>query len=228
MLEFLSSDQMRALENAAIDSGSVTASDLMSKAGEAVVEAIYETWSMGRSDKVAIVFCGPGNNGGDGFAVSLLLRTRGWNVTVFFYGSAPALSPAARSFHDQWVALDDVTTHRLSYPGVTLKETARLKEVLATTPYPTLIIDALFGIGLSRPLSGLSPVMAEIEDYRAKSGTISPNRSVAVDLPSGLAEAGPLGPVFPVDMTVTFHMRKEAHRQGPQFCGHIVVKDIGL
>lgn len=228
MPDFLTSDQMRALESAAIESGKVTGGDLMSRAGEAVVEAIHDAWSMGGLNKVAIVFCGPGNNGGDGFVISLLLRARGWKVTLFFYGRAHALSPSARSFYDQWDALGDVTTHRLSYPDVTSYEAAQLKEVLAMTSHPKFVIDALFGIGLSRPLDGLSPVLLELEAYRATSSTTSRSRFVAVDLPSGLAETGPLGTVFPADLTVTFHMMKEAHRQSPEFCGHIVVKDIGL
>jgi hydroxyethylthiazole kinase-like uncharacterized protein yjeF len=87
MTELLTAAQMRAIEQAAIESGQVTGLELMERAGRGVVEAILEEWpELATTSHRAVVLCGPGNNGGDGFVVARLLRDRGWEVEVFLYG----------------------------------------------------------------------------------------------------------------------------------------------
>ena len=113
MTELLTSAQMRAIEGAAIASGAVTGLALMERAGQGVVEAVFETWPAlapegwgGRGAARgggpagahrAVVLCGPGNNGGDGFVVARLLAGLGWAVEVFLYGEADRLPPDARA-----------------------------------------------------------------------------------------------------------------------------------
>ncbi|MEL7000410.1 MAG: NAD(P)H-hydrate epimerase, partial [Pseudomonadota bacterium] len=92
MTELLTAAQMRAVEQAAIDSGEVTGLELMERAGRGVVEAILE-WGpeLATAPHRAVVLCGPGNNGGDGFVVARLLKQRGWEVEVFLYGDEDKL-----------------------------------------------------------------------------------------------------------------------------------------
>ncbi len=88
MAELLTAAQMRAIEQAAIESGEVTGLELMERAGKGVVEAIFEEWpELAETSHKAVVLCGPGNNGGDGFVVARLLKEwGGWEVEVFLYG----------------------------------------------------------------------------------------------------------------------------------------------
>jgi ADP-dependent NAD(P)H-hydrate dehydratase / NAD(P)H-hydrate epimerase len=87
MTELLTAAQMRAIEAAAIASGEVTGLELMERAGRGVVEAIFEEWpELRATTHRAVVLCGPGNNGGDGFVVARLLQEWGWEVEVFLYG----------------------------------------------------------------------------------------------------------------------------------------------
>ena len=96
-MELLTAAQMRAIEQAAIDSGEVTGLELMEGAGRGVVEAIFE-WrpELAASPGRAAVLCGPGNNGGDGFVLARLLHGQGWEVEVFSMAmrrSCPRMPP---------------------------------------------------------------------------------------------------------------------------------------
>lgn len=220
MTELLSAAQMRAIEQAAIASGKVTGLDLMERAGAGVVEAVFEEWPEFREGPSHVtVLCGPGNNGGDGFVVARLLRALGWRVVVAFYGEAEKLPPDARVNHDRWLTMGTV---RPMYEEGAGEDT-------------DLLIDALFGIGLTRPLDdGLCEIFTLYERLRAMGGHM---QFVAIDLPSGLdADTGLAlngdrpGAAFPSELTVTFHALKRAHRvkSARRYNGKVVVKDIGL
>ena len=78
MTELLTAKQMRAVEQAAIDSGVVTGLELMERAGRGVVEAILDEWpALRTTSHRAVVLCGPGNNGGDGYVIARRLRDWG-------------------------------------------------------------------------------------------------------------------------------------------------------
>jgi hydroxyethylthiazole kinase-like uncharacterized protein yjeF len=232
MTEILTSAQMRATEAAAIASGRVTGLALMERAGAAVIEAIFETWPERRcAPDRALVLCGPGNNGGDGFVVARLLHDLGWQVDVFFFGTAATLPPDAKTNHDRWAALGPIHP-AASFPAV----------LASLPPAPLdLFIDAAFGIGLTRPLP------AEIRSFFLHNfGSELTRNCVAIDIPSGLcADTGRVlrpadypadhwpaldGLACEADLTVTFHRAKPGHLtgEGPRFCGQLVVKDIGL
>src|SRR6056297_4046783 len=109
MREILTAAQMRAIEQAAIESGTVTGLELMERAGRGVVEAVFEEWpDLAKAPQNAVVLCGPGNNGGDGFVVARLLRDRGWQVTLFLYGDADRLPPDASACCREWQRTGDV------------------------------------------------------------------------------------------------------------------------
>src|SRR6056297_3031142 len=109
MTELLTAAQMRAIEQAAIESGQVTGLELMERAGRGVVEAVFEEWpELAQAPHRAVVLCGPGNNGGDGFVVARLLKAWGWEVEVYLYGDGEKLPPDARVNYERWRAMGDV------------------------------------------------------------------------------------------------------------------------
>ncbi|MDW4548477.1 NAD(P)H-hydrate epimerase [Defluviimonas sp. D31] len=215
MTELLTAAQMRAIEQAAIASGEVTGLELMERAGRGVVEAIFEEWpELKAGSHRAVVLCGPGNNGGDGFVVARLLKEWGWEVEVFLYGDPGKLPPDARVNYERWLTLGPLHPSeqydQFDWGGADLK------------------CDALFGTGLARPLTG--------EAARLANSMAGGERVVAVDAPSGVCldsgrrlldpyEGGP-----EADLTVTFHVRKIGHvlHDGPCRCGTLRVADIGL
>lgn len=229
--EVLTTAQMRAIESAAMASGQVTGLELMERAGEAVVAAIlrkwpeYETHPEGRPHR-AIVLCGPGNNGGDDFVVARLLAGKGWQVQVDLLGDPDRLPPDTRTNHDRWCGIGQA--HRIR-PDT-------------DEPYQAeILVDALFGIGLSRPIdSTLRGVFDGIrEGMNSMSGGPShlrPGHVVAIDVPSGLCAdsgrvlAGDDLSIRGADLTVTFHTLKAGHllSDGPGLCGEVVVAPIGL
>jgi ADP-dependent NAD(P)H-hydrate dehydratase / NAD(P)H-hydrate epimerase len=238
MAELLTSAQMRAIEAAAIASGAVTGLDLMERAGQAVVEAVFEQWpelaqgegpgalprtpeyfsqDEGPDPRKALVLCGPGNNGGDGFVVARVLHAAGWQVEVILWGDAGRLPPDAALNCRRW------------------REIGGVRECAGDLPAAwgfDLVVDALFGTGLSRPLEvNLGAVLPEA-DLRGADGVA---RVVSIDVPSGLcADSGRILGARAVavyaDLTVTFHRAKTGHvtGDGPEQCGRLVVKDIGI
>lgn len=213
MTELLTAAQMREIETAAIQSGSVTGLELMERAGRGVVDAIFSEWpDLAKSVHTAVVLCGPGNNGGDGFVVARLLKERGWNVAAYLHGDPDMLPADAKTNCDRWRTLGRV------------RPLADLSDADASAD---LTIDALFGTGLTRALDGEAANVAQKYQAAKPAG-----RVVAVDAPSGLCmDSGrPLGPVVPGDLTVSFHASKVGHHlgEGPRVSGRIVVCDIGL
>ena len=209
MNELLTAAQMRACERAAIEAGEVTGLELMERAGRGVVDAML-AWrpQLAAAPHRAVVLCGPGNNGGDGFVVARLLKERGWDVEVFLYGDAGRLPPDARTNSDRWRQVGTIRDYWSFDAGMTCRD---------------LTIDALFGTGIARPLEPA----AQHEEVLSTSSPM-----VAVDLPTGLhADTGKMmEPGFAADLTVTFHRAKLGHflAEGPVRCGHLMVADIGL
>ncbi len=196
MIELVTSAQMRATEQAAIDSGEVTELELMECAGRGVVEAIFEEWpKMAQTCHRAVILCGPGNNGGDGFVVARLLEEWGWEVELFLYGNAEKLPPDARVNYERWINIGSV---QALTKGVIEKQTDIAVEKEGTDIYgnpsfergqSTIFVDALFGTGLCRRFDGdLLEISREWSDYCYENG-------IAVDIPSGLcADSGyPIG-----------------------------------
>ncbi len=226
MTELLTAAQMRALEAAAIASGEVTGLELMERAGKGVVEAIFEEWpELATRAHRAVVLCGPGGNGGDGFVVAWLLRDAGWAVEVFLYGDPERMPPDARVNYERWLEMGEVREWPASGD-----EPRRPHDPWASD----LIIDAIFGTGLTRPIPFTEPnigTMLPEGDLRDERGR---PRIVAVDVPSGLcADSGSVladSDALWADLTVTFHTAKVGHflGEGEAQSGKINVVSIGL
>ncbi len=217
MTELLTAAQMRAIEQAAIESGEVTGLELMERAGRGVVEAIFEAWpDLAKTSHRAVVLCGPGNNGGDGFVVARLLKDWGWEVEVFLYGNPDKLPPDAKANYQRWREMGQIKVFsewdKLSYEA-------------------EIIVDALFGTGLTRPLTG---VLLDWARWRAADPNAA-TKTISIDIPSGLCSDSGRELAQPTEtvlssVTVTFHTAKPGHfiGWGPNKCGKIIIKDIGL
>ena len=229
MTVLLTAGQMKAIEGAAIDSGAVTGLQLMERAGQGVVDAILEEWpELGkhgfsdvseheaRGSSSAVVLCGPGNNGGDGFVVARLLKAQGWMVEVFLFGDPDKLPPDARVNYEKWRQMGTVGD-------------LTAKDSLGSNAEPDLVIDAIFGTGLVRRIEGeLAQVLQSLDALIARKAV----RVVAIDTPSGLcADSGKsLGTYAGADLTVAFHRAKRGHylNCGAEKSGRLIVKPIGL
>ena len=204
---------MRGADAAAIRAGTPSG-ELMENAADAIVAAIGDAYPDWRR---AAVVCGPGNNGGDGLAVARLLAQRGVRVSLFTladpgrYGGDPAANLArARA-----AGLSPVS---LAAPGGFGKLARALEEADG-------VVDALFGTGLARPLTG--PARRAV---RAMAGAARP--VVAADVPSGLASDSsvPAGESVRANLTVALGAPKPCHLLPPASgrCGRVLVADIGI
>jgi len=193
----LTASAMRDAEAAAM-TGGVTVDTLMARAGEAVAEAVRRL-AAGRE---VLILCGPGNNGGDGYVAAAALARAAVFVRVAATGEPR--SDAAQRARARW--------HGPVEP-------------LADAPAAPVVVDALFGTGLARPLD---PTLASALLRLAGDAQLT----IAVDLPSGVAtDTGEaLGEVPRCDLTLALGAPKPAHLLQPaaRFCGTVRVLDIGV
>lgn len=200
--EILTPAEMSRADRLAIESGRFSGIELMRNAGDAVAAIILARFPEAR--KVAVL-CGPGNNGGDGYVIARRLLDAGMHVSVFAHGRPRPGSDAAmaaREYALRPLPMSDFTPE----PGA-------------------IVIDALFGAGLSKPLP---PDLCQLIE-NVKSFAIP---VIAIDLPSGVSgDTGLiLGAAFHAQLTVTFARKKPGHLllPGRAFCGEIAVADIGI
>ncbi len=207
--EILTAAQMLALEKQAMASGLVTGLELMERAGEGVLQAIAQHWpDLTAAPGRAGILCGPGNNGGDGYVIARLLLGQGWAVTATALGATDRLPPDAQANHDRWTSCGEVLPWQAAASAMDGVD---------------LVIDALFGIGLTRPLS---PEVAQVMDRVPRTA-----RRVSVDVPSGVLADGQTlttDAAFPAELAVTFHCRKPVHQALAESGMAIAVADIGL
>jgi hydroxyethylthiazole kinase-like uncharacterized protein yjeF len=181
--------------------GGLPGHELMEHAALAVVDAVLESKAL----RVEVV-AGPGNNGGDGFVAARLLAERGLVVTVSLVGDKAQLKGDARRAFEDW-----------GQP-VAVASAKRLRDA-------DLVVDALFGAGLDRPVEGLARAMIEAVNASGKP-------VIAVDLPSGINgnTGAVMGVAVKATRTVTFFRRKPGHLllPGRLHCGPVDVADIGI
>ncbi|MCH2546254.1 MAG: NAD(P)H-hydrate dehydratase [Alphaproteobacteria bacterium] len=197
----LSTSQMAAADRYTIENGTDGAT-LMQRAGTAVAAQVMQRFDR----QPVVVLVGPGNNGGDGFVVAQALHNKGWPVRVGLLGEMDALS-------------GDAAIMAAKYNG----------EVHPLHPFLLnergLVVDALFGTGISRPISGVAAeVIEKLNRLRLP--------CVAVDIASGIdGDTGQImGCAVQAQTTITFHRKKFGHvlLPGAKHCGEVVVVDIGI
>jgi ADP-dependent NAD(P)H-hydrate dehydratase / NAD(P)H-hydrate epimerase len=200
--ELLSTDEMAEADRLTIASG-VAGIQLMENAGRAVADTVAARHRLGT--RIAVI-AGPGNNGGDGFVAARLLGERGYVVRMLTLTGRERLTgdaaQAARAFAG---SAEPASTEALAGADV--------------------VVDALFGAGLVRPIEGITAVLIEAMNTSGAA-------TVAVDLPSGIngSTGGVMGTAVKAGETVTFFRRKPAHLllPGRLHCGKVRVADIGI
>jgi hydroxyethylthiazole kinase-like uncharacterized protein yjeF len=207
MHELLSVEDMRRADASAITNGTSFLA-LMENAGRAVAS---EATAMAPAGARIAILCGPGNNGGDGFVSARLLAERGYDVRVVMVTPPESLSGDAAAMAARWAGHirrqwdDDIAK-------------------------ADLVIDALLGAGLSRPMSGDMAAVVRATNVEHKNRNLP---VLAVDIPSGIdGNSGRIvGDVaVRATRTATFFRRKPGHllMPGRDYCGRIVVADIGI
>ncbi len=200
MLELLTAKQMGAADRAAIARGT-PGIELMEAAGAAVAEAAAAL----APDGPILIVAGGGNNGGDGSVAARLLDEAGRDVTLMLFGNPNRLRGDAASAFSRW-------------RGTTMPAGTDL-------PPASLVIDALFGAGLDRPVEGEpAALVAAMNDH--------PAPVLAVDVPSGLdsSTGQPWGVAVRAAATVTFFRKKPGHLlfPGRGLCGAVTLAQIGI
>ena len=203
--EVISVSQMYKADAAAVAAG-VPGVTLMQNAGQAIFDALVVRWD----PQPVLVLCGPGNNGGDGFVVAQLLNDAGWPVELALLGDIARLT-------------GDAAHHAKLWQGATQAFDS------AAVEGKGLIIDAMFGAGLSRALDGRAAMMVRAVNRAVEAGTAE---VIAVDVPSGISgdSGAVLGELYiKAALTVTFFRPKVGHLllPGRGAAGEVVVADIG-
>ena len=201
-IELLSTMEMAAADRLAVAAG-VPSLTLMARAGEAVAEVAGTMVGIGAR---ILVLAGPGNNGGDGFVAARRLLEQGYRVRLALLGEFAALKGDAAHYAARW-------------PGpVEPVDGPSIRDC-------DLIIDGLFGAGLSRAIEG--PAAEAIDAVNASGVPV-----LAIDVPSGLdgTTGKPTGPVIEATRTITFFRRKPGHvlLPGRELCGPVTCADIGI
>jgi NAD(P)H-hydrate epimerase len=213
---------------------------LMEAAADSAFRAIAAHFDgdLARPRRRARVLCGRGNNGGDGAALARALWRAGVQTDVVLFGRVEETKDEARTNFEIVRHLASFEAGSKSLPPpltfVECDSVATLEEIARPLHAYDMIVDALFGTGLSRPLEGIPLQVVEhlsmIREARLRAGTATP-LIVSLDIPSGLnADSAQLiGEVVRADLTVTFTAPKPANVLPPaaNLCGHLVVANIG-
>ncbi len=212
----LTPNQMRLLDDLSVNKYNIPSLKLMERAGRSVVDVIQYKFSP-LKDKHFVIFCGPGNNGGDGMVVARLLTSKGAKISLLILGKKEQLKGDAAY---QLKKLPSGVS--LFFIQNSVQFSVCLRQI---PPKPVLIVDALFGTGLSRNVKGFSrKIIRWINRQKVP--------RLSADIPSGLnGETGQiLGVSVQADWTVTFGFPKLGFFLGNarDFVGELTVADIGL
>ena len=206
MLRLISPAGMQESEKHYFETSGVPSIDVMERAAQALADAALSRFP---DAKTIYIACGPGGNGGDGYACARLLKEQGLECTI--YASAPAKSPDAIE-----------NARRAKECGIEI----HIQELPADAP--DLWIDCIYGTGLSRAPEGFALELLSRIHYNHFRGC----GVIACDIPSGLnGQSGRAYPgCVPTDITVTFQFPKYGLflQDGLDMCGEIIVADVGF
>jgi NAD(P)H-hydrate epimerase len=227
MQPILSREQMRALDALAIEGG-IASLSLMENAGRGAAYFLQKELPPGAR---VLIICGRGNNGGDGFVVARVLRRARFDVQVVLLGKAQELRGEAEDNYQAWVGLgQDV---------ISIVDEAGFERFSVALDWAHVVVDALFGTGLDRPLSELAlGLVQRLNTATMPTARLSLGqgrripRVVSLDLPSGLdADHGTvLGAAVRADATITFAFPKAGllTPSGAEHSGRLFTVDVGI
>lgn len=200
----LTAGEMKACDQEAINGYGIWSPVLMERAAYACVEELEKARP---EAKRFLIVCGSGNNGGDGFAIARILKEKKKEPVLFFCGKDSSMTEETRAQRK--------ICKKLQIPEVTGLEQKNFD----------VVVDAIFGVGLSREVSGIyRELIEELNSFDAF--------RFAVDIPSGIsADSGKiLGCAFAADLTVTFAWKKRGHvfYPGAALCGKVICRKIGI
>ena len=234
----ISAEQMRQIDRLTVEKFATPSLLLMEAAASATFRAIESQFSGNLADKKARVLCGPGNNGGDGAAVARALARTGVRTDVILFGRIQETKGDARANFEMtrqlatFEAGSNVEPSPLSF--IECSTVSDWEEIARPRTTYDIVVDALFGTGLTRPLEGIYlQVVRHLEIIRAARDRSARARPliVSIDLPSGLDAdlAEPIGEVVKADLTVTFTAPKRANVLPPSsdLGGDLIVANIG-
>lgn len=214
-MKLATAKEMKELDRRAIEEVGIPSIDLMEQAAWGIVRAVLDCLPKGK--RMVAVFCGSGNNGGDGIAAARMLFARGVSVRVFLVGSYEKMTPDAME-----------ETRRLRECGIEPEQfdPENMEQRKYTMGCHT-IIDAIFGVGLSREIRPESRFAAAVEWINHAGANV-----VAADIASGIdADSGRiLGCAVKADKTVTFTLKKPGQLIGEgKICsGEVICHEIGI
>ena len=215
-MRVLTAAEMREADRRTIEDLGIPSLVLMENAGHAVVEALHNAFD-DLDDRRIVVLCGRGSNGGDGFVVARSLAERGLDVVVYLVGAAADVTGDARRNLD--------LLGQLGHPVVEVPDSATWELHGPAVTRCDLLVDAVLGTGLSRPLEGMLETIAA--DINTSDVPV-----VAIDMPSGLSADShhPIGATIRADLTVTLGAPKLplVLDPGADEAGDLVIADIGI
>ncbi|HYM81718.1 MAG TPA: NAD(P)H-hydrate epimerase, partial [Candidatus Limnocylindria bacterium] len=215
----LTAEEMRMLDRVTIESGHATGALLMERAGAGIVEAMERRYGSTLGLR-AVVLCGAGNNGGDGFVAARYLRDHGADVHVGVIGDVARIGPDANAHLQRLIAA--------GVRPVPIGSAPELEHLIATHETWDLALDAVLGTGARGEPQGLLAEAVQALRQLDEAGT----RIVAADLPTGVgADTGEIARrAVRADLTVAFGAPKRGHflYPGRAFVGALEVVDIGL
>ena len=229
---------MRQIDRLTVEKFDTPSLLLMEAAADATFRAIESKFSGSLADKKARILCGPGNNGGDGAAVARALARAGVKTDVILFGQVQDSKGDARSNFEMVHRLASFEAGSNAQPSplsfIECLSVSDWEEVARPRTTYDIVVDALFGTGLTRPLDGIYlQVIRHLEMIRAARDRSARARPliVSIDVPSGLNAdlAEPIGEAVVADLTVTFTAPKRANVLPPasNLGGELVVANLG-
>jgi|GEM_PF-272298 len=237
MRKIITAEEMREIDRLTSERYGIPPLLLMENASHAASRAIAEKLGAPVEGKSVLILCGKGNNGGDGAALGRILWLQGADVEVCLFGLADDTKDEARANFEILKKISDDEAFELTQSDLAFEEITSLEEWLDYDSVnfhcddPDVIVDALVGTGLTRPLDGVFEQVAAFIDAFCEEDSESDTLVVSLDVPSGLNadSAERLGGNVRAHLTVTFTAPKLANVMPPasNYSGELIVANIG-
>ena len=238
MQPVLSAEQIREIDRLTVENYHTSSLLLMEAASGACFSAIRTRFNDDLAARKALILCGKGNNGGDGAALARAISRAGMHCSVVLFGKLSETSGDARTNFESVARLASFEAGSSESPPpltfIECESVAAWEQIAKPRRAYDVIVDALFGTGLTRPLEGVFLKVIEhlamLREARERASGTCP-LVLSIDIPSGLNadRANPIGPAVQADLTVTFTAAKAANVLAPacDFGGELIVADIG-